>query len=80
MGAAFSSAAGESVPPCLECGDTRVPGLNFVVLNLGEILNECSECGRFRTAAGELVGGKNRDGIYDGRFTAIHLRPPLDNE
>ncbi len=36
-------------------------------------LSKCPECGRYRGPDGQLLGGNDREGHFDGQFKAIYL-------
>ena len=70
---AFDEAAGRQRPACSRCGDSQIPGDSVVLLQGDDELSKCPECGRFRGPDGQLLGGNNSRGNFDGRFKAVYL-------
>ena len=70
---AFDAAAGRQRSACPRCGDSQIPGDLVVLLEGDDELSRCSECGRYRGPDGQLLGGTNSEGNFDGQFKAIYL-------
>ena len=72
---AFDAAAGRQRTACSRCGDSQIPGKLVVLIEDGNELSECPECGRFRGPNGDLLGGDGRHGSFDGQFKVVYLCP-----
>ena len=70
---AFDAAVGRARSACSRCGDSQLPGRLVVLIEDGHELSGCPECGRFRGPDGQLLGGNNSEGNFDGQFKAIYL-------